>query len=521
MAIRPWKGGNGWCPAALRRGPVGSRAKRYGERGPRPLFRTVAGPTIAHGTFPPPIPLILCGEGLSARPFRERGAPSREWFACERQSRNFMGLGSRVFEGFLETISLTQGNQTTYTVAAVPACRSRRSVAKRRCMRKIYVVAVEVGMALMLNVTAGLLQRSVAILFAKLGWLVLILTMIYFVLSDNRARTILDRMRANSKDWIWKVIVICSSVATILAAWTAVSHGCDRLFAELPNAPSPRPAPAVADPKDIAKETASEVSKLLRAPTITFDRQTKIWFRHGLHTKVPRVTCTRDDGVDLKTWDGPRVIDQDTVEYIWSKPTTGTCSATGGLPDNVVPVASDRVQPRQPTVNMQLALVTTIYKMRDEKGAYMNGGQNDLIGVLRVEQKNGVSIRHVRSLSVTGVAPISCNEYVGALGKNGDSIAGLAEQCGDRRPWVRVSSTTFPAENRIDPSDEQFVKLAITSNMGGAPRPAGDPKFVYGLENPRSEPKYVFTSPAWYWLVRFTKARPDLTIVDPGIQTRQ
>jgi hypothetical protein len=56
----------------------------------------------------------------------------------------------------------------------------------------------------------------------------------------------------------------------------------------------------------------------------------------------------------------------------------------------------------KPAIDVSLALITTIHRMRDRNGGYMRGGQNDLIGILRVRQHDGKSIRHVKSLQVVG-----------------------------------------------------------------------------------------------------------------------
>ncbi len=82
--------------------------------------------------------------------------------------------------------------------------------------------------------------------------------------------------------------------------------------------------------REVATETASKVSNLLIPPSIDFTDKKRIVFRHGLNTKAPHIECFGADGDDLRTWDGPKVVDANTVIYMWSKPTTGTCTATGG-----------------------------------------------------------------------------------------------------------------------------------------------------------------------------------------------
>jgi hypothetical protein len=86
------------------------------------------------------------------------------------------------------------------------------------------------------------------------------------------------------------------------------------------------PAPTT---PELAKQTAVELSKILANPSTAFVKQTRIVFHHGLHTKAPHIECFSEDGEDLRTSQGPTVIDDDTIEYEWSVPVSGTCTATG------------------------------------------------------------------------------------------------------------------------------------------------------------------------------------------------
>src|ERR1700743_649998 len=98
-------------------------------------------------------------------------------------------------------------------------------------MRKSRVLVVEVGLALLLNVTAGLLQRPLAIDLAKIGWFILITTILYFVVSDTRVwpktrAVLINRSRIGG----WSFLSVLS-LASLFAIWIVVSFGCDRLFA--------------------------------------------------------------------------------------------------------------------------------------------------------------------------------------------------------------------------------------------------------------------------------------------------
>jgi len=66
---------------------------------------------------------------------------------------------------------------------------------------------------------------------------------------------------------------------------------------------------------EVASETASEVTKLLIPPSISFTAQRKLVFRHGLNTRAPHIECFGINGEDLRTWEGPKVVDANTVSY--------------------------------------------------------------------------------------------------------------------------------------------------------------------------------------------------------------
>ena len=104
-------------------------------------------------------------------------------------------------------------------------------------MRKTRILLVEVGLAVLLNITAGLLQRPVAIALAKFGWWALILTIIYFVVSDEKAWPRLISLQSRLGLFIWWSGVVILGVGIALFSWYGISKGCDLLFSELPNAP--------------------------------------------------------------------------------------------------------------------------------------------------------------------------------------------------------------------------------------------------------------------------------------------
>jgi len=46
---------------------------------------------------------------------------------------------------------------------------------------------------------------------------------------------------------------------------------------------------------------------------------------------------------DITTLDGPKALGQDTIEYRWTIPMTGTCSATGGQTTEIAAPANSIV----------------------------------------------------------------------------------------------------------------------------------------------------------------------------------
>lgn len=109
-------------------------------------------------------------------------------------------------------------------------------------MGRSRIILVEGGLAVLLNITAGLLQRPIAVALAKIGWWLLIVTILYFIVSDQNVwphigPPILIRLGCCG------LLMICGlALFTALLIWSGVSAGCDRLFAEIQNAPSASPS---------------------------------------------------------------------------------------------------------------------------------------------------------------------------------------------------------------------------------------------------------------------------------------
>lgn len=181
-----------------------------------------------------------------------------------------------------------------------------------------------------------------------------------------------------------------------------------------------------------------------------------------------------------------------------------------------------------PSFNVALALIPTIHRMREPGGrGYLKGGQNDLIGILRVQQHNGVAVRHVRSLQVVGRIPADFNSYMAFFSKGDgtESMDSLEAAYIKRRPFFRLSWIIFPASPfRIDPTDDEFAKFTISHSMGATAFPmfdprSGSPRDAFGFEDAGKEPKYLMTNPVWSQLIRFTDTNPsDLTGRQPVLR---
>lgn len=176
--------------------------------------------------------------------------------------------------------------------------------------------------------------------------------------------------------------------------------------------------------------------------------------------------------------------------------------------------------PVHPSLNLCLALITTIHRLRDPgaKG-YMKGGGNDLVGVLRVQQRNGTTVRHVQSLQVVGNIAADFGCYVDCFSKgNGtETTEELEERFNRRRPFFRLSWVVFPnTKVNIDPNDEEFLLFEISHSVGviGMPAIGNGPRCqdgvqdAFGFEDTNQQPKYPFTYPTWSHLVRFRDTNP-------------
>src|SRR5206468_370722 len=97
-------------------------------------------------------------------------------------------------------------------------------------------------------------------------------------------------------------------------------------------------------------------------------------------------------------------------------------------------------------IDISLSLIPTILRVKDPAGGYMRGGQNDLVGVVRIRQRNGKSARHVRSLQITGEIAADFSSYVGLFSKGDgtESEDDVEADYNKRRPFFRLSWISFP-----------------------------------------------------------------------------
>ena len=172
------------------------------------------------------------------------------------------------------------------------------------------------------------------------------------------------------------------------------------------------------------------------------------------------------------------------------------------------------------SVELKIALITTIHRAREKAGGYMKGGQNDLVAVLRATQHNGKVIRHVRSLQVVGDVEADCGSYIAAFfpdlhGQYSEEY--LDNECADKKPFFHLSWISFPrrGDTRIDINDEEFAYFAISQSGGSI---SINPE-LFGFRGTHTAPKYPMTYQTWSLLVRFSGVnRIDLTGYGPVLR---
>lgn len=181
-----------------------------------------------------------------------------------------------------------------------------------------------------------------------------------------------------------------------------------------------------------------------------------------------------------------------------------------------------------PTIDCSLALIPTIYKMKDPRGGYMKGGQNDLVGVLRIRQKNGLAVRHVNSLRVVGDVLADFNTYVGAFSKRDGSEAmeDFENQYATSKPFFHLSWIVHPdSREKLDATDEEFIRFTISRSMGAISFPlqrsvTGISKDAFGFISTGQQPKYPMTTPVWSQLIKFSAINPvDSTGIYPKLRS--
>lgn len=165
-----------------------------------------------------------------------------------------------------------------------------------------------------------------------------------------------------------------------------------------------------------------------------------------------------------------------------------------------------------PKVNVSIALITTIERMKDPHGGYMKGGQYDLFAVVRVEQINGVRTRHLQSLQVVGDVLADYGSFLVTFGKNDgtESMSDIDSKFESFKPFYHLSWVVFPLEqSTIDESDVKYIKVQISNSLGETTWPfdsrTSSAKDCFGFESTNQKPKFPMTVPTWNQLVQFTK----------------
>jgi hypothetical protein len=154
---------------------------------------------------------------------------------------------------------------------------------------------------------------------------------------------------------------------------------------------------------------------------------------------------------------------------------------------------------------------------------YMKGGGNDLIVVLRIQQRNGKGRRHVRSVQVVGNIRAGLVTYMGCFTK-GDGTESEDQIEADyvrRKPFFRLSWIVFPQTPiDVDLNDETYGRFTLTSSNGAIGMPAvghspgcdADVQSSFGFEDTGKQPKYPIAYPTWSHLIEFQDTNPsDLT----------
>jgi len=184
-------------------------------------------------------------------------------------------------------------------------------------------------------------------------------------------------------------------------------------------------------------------------------------------------------------------------------------------------------QETRPRLQFSLAVITTIDRIKDPSGGYMRGGQNDLLGILRVRQKNGLHVHHVNSLRIKGDISADFNSYIAAFSKeNGtETIDDLARQYASQKPFFHIYWVVHPdTHEKIDTTDEEFIRITISRSGGAIQMPPGGQigkvsEDAFGSYTAGVAPKLALTMPVWSQLAEFTSTNPkDLTGIYPRLR---
>lgn len=94
------------------------------------------------------------------------------------------------------------------------------SISKRTT--KVTVLVWEAALALLLNVTGGLLGQHAAIELARWGWFVFLTNLSYVIVSSAYSRAISGKLKAWCGNTIFNLVAVVGSIAVMYGYWTVI-----------------------------------------------------------------------------------------------------------------------------------------------------------------------------------------------------------------------------------------------------------------------------------------------------------
>jgi hypothetical protein len=138
-------------------------------------------------------------------------------------------------------------------------------------VRRPSIIIAELAVQLLLNVTAGLIDRAWAIKWTRWGWMAVALHITYLIISSEKGKRCGIRLRAWFGDRVLAsyIFVVCSCVLVGIVYWAGINTAYARMFATAPQPsksvekqPPPRDAASVSEPTK-NPPTAEEIAEAL------------------------------------------------------------------------------------------------------------------------------------------------------------------------------------------------------------------------------------------------------------------